>query len=90
MKDLKSSIYYLVEANYWRRAVPNVHDEFSVGFPTYEDVAETSTKFENTIPLVARADAFNHYFSIIDVLYDGLGKAQTTDAQARIDLQTYL
>ncbi|MGV8814591.1 MAG: hypothetical protein ACOH2D_10840 [Gelidibacter sp.] len=90
MKDLKSSIYYSVEAKYWRRAVTNIHDEFSVGLPTYEDVAKTKTKFENAIPLVARADAFNHYFSIIDVLYDGLGKAQTTDAQARIDLQTYL
>ena len=90
MKYLKTKTYYSVETKYWRRAVANVHDEFSVGVPTYEDVAETKTKFENAIPLVARADAFNHYFSIIDVLYDGLGKAQTTDAQARIDLQIYL
>ena len=90
MTKEKINLYYLVEANYWRREVPNIHDEFSVGFPRYEDVAEAKKKFKNSIPFVARAAAFNHYFSILDVMYDGLAKEQTTDAQARIDLQTYL
>ncbi len=87
---MKTNIHYLVEATYWRREVPNIHDKYSVGIPTCADIAEMSVKFENSSPLLAREAAFNHYFSIIDVLYEGLGKEQTTDAQARLDLQKYL
>ena len=87
---MSTNIHYLIEAKYWRREVPNIHDDFSVGVPTYEDIAESSIKFENANPILAREAAFNHYFSIIDVLYEGLEKEQTTDAQARIDLQKYL
>ncbi|MEO5790209.1 MAG: hypothetical protein ABIW77_06430 [Gelidibacter sp.] len=87
---MNTNIYYLVESKYWRREVPNIHDEISIGIPTYTDIVETKTRFKNTSPILARANAFKHYFSILDVLYDGLGKEQSTDAQARIDLQTYL
>jgi len=87
---MKTSIHYLVEATYWRREVPNIHDDHSVGAPTFADVANTQKTFKNASPLLAREAAFNHYFSILDVLYDGLEKEQTTDAQARIDLQKYL
>ncbi|MDT0295404.1 hypothetical protein ACFQ3R_02775 [Mesonia ostreae] len=87
---MKTNIHYLVEAKYWRREVPNIHDKFSVGLPTEADIAETHTKFEHASPIVARGAAFNHYSSILDVLYDGLEKQRTTDAQARIDLQKYL
>jgi len=87
---MKTNLHYLVEAKYWRREVPNVHDKFSVGLPTEADIAETNTTFKNVSPILGREAAFNHYFSILDVLYDGLGKQFTTDAQARIDLQNYL
>jgi hypothetical protein len=87
---MKTNIHYLVEAKYWRREVPKIHEDNSVGAPTYEDVAESCKIFKNATPPLAREAAFNHYFSILDVLYDGLGKEQTTDAQARIDLQKYL
>jgi len=87
---MKTSIHYLVEAKYWRREVPNIHDENSVGTPTFTDIAESRKTFKNDSPLLEREAAFNHYFSILDVLYDGLKKEQTTDAQARIDLQKYL
>ncbi|WP_452228968.1 hypothetical protein [Lacinutrix sp. MEBiC02404] len=87
---MNTNIYYQVETKYWRREVPNIHDALSVGVPTHSDIAETSTLYKNDSPLVARSAAFNHFNSIIDVLYEGLGKEQTSDAQARIDLQCYL
>ncbi|TYC17869.1 hypothetical protein ES677_00390 [Bizionia gelidisalsuginis] len=86
---MNTSIHYQVETKYWRRDVPYVHDEFQDATPTFADLAETNTIFKNGPPLMAREAAFNHYFSILDVLYEGLGKEQTTDAQARIDLQRY-
>lgn len=87
---MKTNIHYLVEAKYWRREVPNIHDKFSVGLPTEADIVQTQTKFKDAYPLLAREAAFNHYFSILEVLYDGLGKQLTTDVQARIELQKYL
>ncbi|MBQ0768299.1 MAG: hypothetical protein KBT58_03345 [Bizionia sp.] len=87
---MNTNIYYQVETKYWRRDVPDVHDEFQDAIPTFFDVAETNTIFKNGSPLAARAAAFNHYFSVLEVLYQGLGKEQTSDAQARIDLQRYL
>ncbi|SEA44416.1 hypothetical protein [Bizionia paragorgiae] len=87
---MNTSIHYVVKTKYWRREVPNVHDEYSDALPTKEDIAESSTVFRNASPILARAAAFSHYFSILEVLHDGIGKEQTTDAQARIDLQVYL
>lgn len=86
---MNTRIHYQLETKYWRREVPNIHDELTVDLPSEADIADTSTSFENASPILARAEAFNHYFSIIEVLYDGLGKTQTTDALARIDLQVY-
>ncbi|WP_055448415.1 hypothetical protein [Lacinutrix mariniflava] len=86
---MKTRIHYKVEAKYWRREVPNIHDESLDILPTKFDIAETVTKFENESPILVRKAAFNHYSSIIDVLYNGLGKQRSTDAQARIDLQFY-
>ncbi|OBX22593.1 MULTISPECIES: hypothetical protein [Bizionia] len=86
---MNTNIYYEVETKYWRRNVPNIHDEFTTTVPKKTDIVESSTKFENKSPFLARENAFNHYFSILDVLYEGLGKEHTTDAQARIDLQHY-
>ncbi|WP_055445560.1 hypothetical protein [Lacinutrix himadriensis] len=87
---MNTNIYYQVETKYWRREVPNIHDALSDRVPTQSDIAETSTLYKNDSPLVARSAAFNHFNSIIDVLYEGLGTEQTSDAQARIDLQCYL
>lgn len=87
---MNTNIFYQVEAKYWRRDVPNVHDELQEGTPTFSDVVETNTIYKKSSLILAREAAFSHYFSILDVLYEGLGKEQTTDAQARIDLQCYL
>lgn len=88
--NMNTNIYYQVESKYWRREVPNVHDAFQDAIPTFSDVVETNTIFKKSSLILAREAAFSHYFSILDVLYEGLGKEQTTDAQARIDLQCYL
>lgn len=84
------SIHYQIETKYWRRAVPNIHDDSHNETPTKNDLVETKKEFHNALPIKARKAAFQHYNSILEVLYCGMGNTQTTDKQARIDLQQYL
>lgn len=83
-------IHYLIESKYWRRAVPNIHDDSHNEMPSKRDLVNTQQEFHNENPIKARKEAFDHYSSIIDVLYDGLKIPPTTDLQARIDLQEFL
>ncbi|QRM90774.1 hypothetical protein FG167_16515 [Lacinutrix sp. WUR7] len=82
-------MHYQIETKYWRRAVPNIHDESHNETPTKADLVETKKEFHHVSPIEARKQVFQHYGSILDVLYSGLGISQTTDKQARIDLQQY-
>jgi len=84
------AIHYIIETKYWRRQVPNIHDESHNETPTKADLVETKKEFHHVSPIEARKQVFQHYGSILDVLYSGLSKSQTTDKQARIDLQYYL
>ncbi|MGR7812666.1 hypothetical protein [Lacinutrix undariae] len=84
------SIYYQIETRYWRRPIPNVHDDSHDDMYSEDDLAQTTKTFHNSEPIEARKAAFQHYFSIIEVLYKGMEAIQTTDKQARIDLQQYL
>lgn len=83
-------MHYQIETKYWRREVPNIHDETHNETPTKADLVETIKEFHHELPIEARKQAFQHFASILDVLYNGLDKTQTTDKQARIDLQAYL
>ncbi|WP_157811545.1 hypothetical protein [Lacinutrix sp. Bg11-31] len=83
-------MHYQIETKYWRRQVPNIHDESHNETPTKTDLVETKNEFHHELPIEARKEAFQHFASILDVLYTGLHKTQTTDKQARIDLQQYL
>ena len=90
LKNKILNIHYQIETKYWRREVPNIHDETHIETPTNVDLVETIKEFHHETPIEARKQAFQHFASILDVLYNGLNKIQTTDKQARIDLQAYL
>lgn len=81
---------YLIETKYWRSQAPDIHDESHNETPTKADLVETKKEFHHESPIEARKEAFQHFSSILDVLYSGLGISQTTDKQARIELQQYL
>jgi len=87
---MKDNTHYIVETKFWRRDVPYIHDENHNRIPLQADLVENTKKFEHKNVLEARIQAFTHYESILEVLYQGLGKTQTTDEQARIDMQHYL
>ncbi|MFQ3578704.1 MAG: hypothetical protein SNJ71_01010 [Bacteroidales bacterium] len=83
-------IYYIVESQFWRRKIGNKLDNWLNGIDFSDALVKTEKVFRNSSPIEARRDAFNHYQSIIEVLYNGLNKDYTNDYQARIDLQYYL
>lgn len=87
---MQKTIHYIIETKYWRRTVPNIHNDSHNKTPTKKDLVETKKEFHHKLPIEARKAAFQHYFSILDVLYCGFGSSQTTDKQARLDLQQYL
>lgn len=87
---MEVQIYYTVEARFWRRKIGNKLDNLLNGIDFSDAYVNTNQVFCHSSPIEARTNAFNHYQSIIEVLYDGLGKKYTNDLQARIDLQYYL
>jgi hypothetical protein len=84
------TIRYIIKTKYWRRQVSNIHDESHNETPTKANLVETKKEFHHGSPIEARKAVFEHYRSVLEVLYSGLGISQTTDKQARIDLQYYL
>lgn len=87
---MSGSIYYTVESHFWRRKIGYKLDNFVNGIDFSDAYVNTSKEFRHSSPIEARKAAFNHYQSIIEVLYEGLNKTYTNDYQARIDLQYYL
>ncbi len=87
---MKAQIYYIVESHFWRKKIGSKLDNLINGINISDAFVNTSQEFHNSSPIEARKAAFNHYQSIIEVLYEGLGKKFTSDYQARIDLQYYL
>lgn len=83
-------MYYIVKSYYWRRAVPNVHDHRSKRVITSADRVDQIKKIEDCNPLIARKKAFEHYNSIIDVLYQGLSIPKRKGDNICIDMQAYL
>lgn len=87
---MDAKIHYIVESTFWKRKVGNRLDNFLNGVDLINSFVNTSKEFRNSSPIEARKAAFNHYQSIVEVLYDGLNKEYSNDYQARIDLQYYL
>lgn len=87
---MKSLVYYIVESKFWRRKIGYKLDNLVNGIDFSDAFVNTSKEFHDSSPIKARKAAFNHYQSIIEVLYEGLSKKYTNDSQARIDLQCYL
>lgn len=87
---MDAKIHYIVESTFWRRKIGNKLDNFVNGIDFSDAYVNTSKEFRNSSPIEARRAAFNHYQSIVEVLYEGLNKKYTNDYQARIDLQYYL
>ena len=83
-------IYYRVESRFWRRKIGNKLDNWIKGIDNSDAYVNGNQEFRHTSPIEARKAAFDHYQSIIDVLYEGLNKKYTNDYQARIDLQYFL
>ncbi|MCW2119561.1 hypothetical protein [Flavobacterium sp. 7A] len=83
-------IYYRVESRFWRRKIGNKLDNWITGIDNSDAYVDTNQEFRHASPIEARKAAFDHYQSIIDVLYEGLNKKYTHDYQARIDLQYFL
>ena len=89
-RKMRLLIHYVVESKFWRRKIGNKLDNLLKGIDFSDAYVNTRKEFRNLSPIEARKDAFNHYQSIIEVLYEGLNKNYTNDYQARIDLQYYL
>ncbi len=90
MNNTKNVIYYKVESHLWRRKIGNKLDNLVNEIDFSDAYVNTSKEFHDSSPIKARKAAFNHYQSIIEVLYEGLDKQYTNDYQARKDLQYYL
>lgn len=82
-------IHYIVESLFYRKDIGNKLDFLLNNGDLRDAIHHTKKEFKAESPIIAREKAFNHYQSIVDVLYDGIGKKYSNDAQARIDLQKY-
>lgn len=87
---MKPHVYYTVEALFWRRKIGDKLDNWINGIDYSDALVNIKQEFRHSSPIEARKEAFSHYQSLIDVLYDGLGKEYIDDYQARVDIQYYL
>ena len=87
---MKPIVHYIVESKFWRKKIGNKLNNLINGIDFSDSYVNTSKAFHDLSPIKARKAAFNHYQSIIEVLYEGLSKQYRNDYQARIDLQYYL
>jgi len=87
---MEVNIFYIVESQFWRSKIGDKLESLANGLNLSDTFVKTKKEFRQESPIEARKMAFNHYQSIIDVLYDGLGEYYKNDYQARIDLQYYL
>jgi len=90
MRKDNVNVFYRVESQFWRRKIGNKLDNWINGIDISDAFVNTNQEFRHSSPIEARKAAFNHYQSIVEVLYEGLSKKYTNDYQARIDLQYYL
>jgi hypothetical protein len=87
---MNSKIYYTVETKFWRKNIGNKLEFIQNGGDIRDAYQRSLKEFKNDSPIIAREEAFSHFQSIIDVLYEAMGKNFESDEQARFDLQKYL
>ena len=83
-------ISYTVETKFWRKNIGNKLEFLQNGGDIRDAYQRSLKEFKNDSPIIAREEAFSHFQSIIDVLYEAMGKNFESDEQARFDLQKYL
>jgi len=83
-------ISYTVETKFWRKKIGNKLDFIQSGGDIYDAYQRSVKEFRNDSPIIAREQAFSHFQSIIEVLYEAMNITFVSDEQARLDLQEYL
>lgn len=87
---MTSEIYYTVETLFWRKSIGNKLEFLQNEGDLKDAIHHAKKEFKAESPIIARENAFSHFQSIVDVLYEGMEMEYTTDEKARIDLQKYL
>ncbi len=86
-----TKIHYEVRGLFWKEQLQQEKPKIKAFFDYKKDKLCSITKaFSGIDPYKAREEAFLFYQSIIDVLYEALGKPYSDDHQARSDLQVFL
>ena len=81
--------HYTVDSVFYRKDIGDRFD-FLVNKGNLDDaMVKTQKEFRNDSPILAREEAFGHFQSYIEVLYEGIHKKYTKDENARIELQKY-
>ncbi len=83
-------ISYTVETKFWRKKIGNKLVFIQRGGDIHDAYQRSVKVFRNNSPIIARDQAFSHFQSIIEVLYEAMNKTFVCDGQARLDLQEYL
>jgi len=86
----KNEKYYTVETKFWRKRIGNKLDFLQSGGDICDAYQRSVKEFRNDSPIIAREQAFSHFQSIVEVLYEAINKPFVSDEQARLDLQEYL
>lgn len=81
--------HYQIEALFYNKDIGNDISNLFKGSKLKDSITHFKKEFHDDIPIVARENAFKYYHSILEVLYDGIGKTYINDEQSRIDLQKY-
>lgn len=81
--------HYIVDFLFYRKDIGDKFDFLMNNGDLDDALVKTRKEFRNESPILAREEAFNHFQSYVEVLYDGIHKKYTSDEQARIDLQKY-
>lgn len=87
---MNSKIYYTVETKFWRKNIGNKLEFIQNGGDIRDAYQRSVKEFRNDSPIIAREQAFSHFQSIVEVLYEAMNKPFVCDEQARLDLQEYL
>ena len=82
----KHQSHYEVHALFWKEPL----NDASYLEDKKNRLCNFTKTFSNAKLYTARQEAFVYYQSLVDVLYEALGKCYTNDRQARIDLQAFL
>ena len=81
--------HYFLEALFYRKAIGNKLDFLIKGCDLKDYITHYQKEFRNDSSIIAKEEALSHFQSLIEVLYEGIGKKYTSDKQAEIDLQEY-